>query len=200
MTLRRGARTQNTRARVEWQSVATAVLRRLHTAFNFAKQTPVRRTFVGDQVSNDAMNSIRLSVAASLTAIASGLTGCAVYPAYPLGSVGGYAAPYSAYGQTSPLLVAPGAAYYGNPYDGYSGGYPGGYIGGYYGGYYGGYPQSYYRPLGSYRYFYGDQYRRPYHDGARNHTRPRTRSDATPAAPPGNTAPSRGPGSHRDRD
>ena len=213
MTLSRGARTQQTRSRVKWQSVSTAVLRRLHTAFNFARQTPVQRTFVGDPVSNDVMNSIRLSVAASLTAIASVLAGCAVYPAYPIGSVGGYAAPYSAYGQTSPLLVTPGAAYYGNPYDGYSGGYGGysggygGYIGGYsggygsaYGGYYGGYPQSYYRPPGSYRYYYGDQNRRPYHDGARNHTGPRTRSDATPAAPPGNTAPSRGPGSHRDRD
>ena len=180
-------------------------MRRLHTAFNFAKQTPVQRIFVWDQLSNDVMNSIRFSVAASLTAIASVLAGCAVYPAYPIGSVGGYAAPYSTYGQTSPLLVAPGSAYYGNPYDGYSGGYggyPGGYGGGYgsaYGGYYGGYPQSYYRPPGSYRYYYGDQYRRPYHDGGRNHPGPRTRSDTTPAAPPG-TAPRRVPGSHRDRD
>ena len=154
------------------------------------------------------MDNFRIFVATSLTAIASVLAGCAVYPAYPIGSVGGYAAPYSTYGQTSPLLVTPGAAYYGNPYDGYSGGYPGvysggygpSYGGGYYGGYYSGYPQSYYRAPGSYRYFYGDQNRRPYHDGTRNHAGPRTRPDATPAAPPGTTAPSRGPGSHRDRD
>ena len=157
------------------------------------------------------MNSFRLFVATSLTAMASVLAGCAVYPAYPIGSsLGGYAAVSPGYGQTSPLLVTPGVGYYGNPYDVYSGGYggytsgyTGGYgtaYGGYYGGSYGGYPPSYYRPPSSYRYFYGDQYRRPYSEGSRNHIRPRTRSDAAPAAQLGNPGHRKGPGSHRDRD
>ena len=138
------------------------------------------------------MNSFRLFVATSLTSIASVLAGCAVYPAYPIGSsLAGYAAVSPGYGQTSPLLVTPGVGYYGNPYDVYSGGY---------GGSYGGYPPSYYRPPGSYRYFYGDQYRRPYSEGSRNHIRPRTRSDAAPAAQLGNLGHRKGPGSHRDRD
>ena len=184
-------------------------MRRLHTALNFANQTPAQRTFARDDVSNDVMNSFRLFVATSLTAVASVLPGCAMYPTYPVGSsVGGYATPYPGYGQTSPLLVTPGSSYYGNPYDGYSGGYDAyaggysGYFGGYsggYPGYYGSYPRNYYRPYPSYGYFYGDQYRRPYYNGAHSHSVPRTRSDVAPAAP-GNTGPSRRSGSRRDRD
>ena len=69
----------------------------------------------------------------------------------------------------------------------------GGY-GSVYGGYYGGNPQSYHRPPSSYRYFYGDQSYRPYHDGARNHTGLRTRSNATAAAPPRTRRPAEGRG------